>query len=236
MKSALEDLARPIEDYYASFRAVKARNFPSHLLDKMAEHLLREYEEDLLAVYEGLVDLMFGRWDLAEVGAVSDRLGELREDLELFVSLLENNTTIGQFRDMVLESLGRLIDGLRENEERFYREVFESGDQDFHITSYYSLYLMFLVRLYVKLREVKVDDPNVKTRDSELKSKFAAASLMAMLFAVPILVYVKRGERFPYLSEMAGLLLHALTSGKTPIPSPGSWLRLPGGQERQEGA
>ena len=219
----LEELARPIEEYYASFQGGKARNFPSHLIKRMAEYLVRKYEEDLLAVYEGVIALMFEPEGLSKVNAIIDRFERMKEDFELFNSVLENNTTIGQYRDMVLENLAKLIDGLRKNEKRFYEEVLESNDQDFHITSYYSLYLKFLTELYVKLRDVRIDDPNVRTRDSKLKFTFNVANFVVALFGAPILVYIKRREHFPYLSEMAGLLLHALTTNRTPAPSPGSW-------------
>jgi hypothetical protein len=134
----------------------------------------------------------------------------------------ENNTTIGEYINIVMGKLQKLIDELKKNEEEFYKEILNSDNPNFLITTYYSLYLRFVTTVYLKLHKINITDPNIKTKDSRIKDIFNIANFLVGLFGMPILIYIKKKEVFPYISELSGALLHALVADRTPMPSKGS--------------
>ena len=217
------ELLTPFEEYYNSSPGVKNRNFPLHSLEKMRDYLLEKYEKNLLEIYEGILTLVLNPEDEDKLKILSEEAEKLREDFELYNSLLENNTTIGEYVEIVMGRLQKLIDGLRENEEKFYNEVLNSGNPNFLITTYYSLYLRFVITVYLKLRKINIRNPNIKTRDSPLKHKFNAANFIVGLLGLPILLYLKKGEVFPYISELTGALLHVLVADRQSVPSKDSF-------------
>jgi hypothetical protein len=144
---------------------------------------------------------------------------KIKEDFELYNSMLENNTTIGEYVNMVMNELQKLIDGLKKNEEEFYKEVLNSDNPNFLITTYYSLYLRFVTTVYLKLHKTDITNPNIKTKDSRIKDIFNIANFLVGFFGMPILIYIKKKEVFPYISELSGALLHALVADRIPMPS-----------------
>jgi len=144
---------------------------------------------------------------------------KIKENFELYNSMLENNTTIGEYTNMVMDKLQRLIDELKKNEEEFYKEVLNSDNPNFLITSYYSLYLRFVTTVYLELHKTDVTNPNTKTKYSEIKDIFNITNFLVGFFGTPILIYIKKKEVLPYVSELSGALLHALVADRTPMPS-----------------
>jgi len=144
---------------------------------------------------------------------------KIKENFELYNSMLENNITIEEYANMVMSKLQRLIDGLKKNEEEFYKEVLNSDKPNFLITSYYSLYLRFVITIYLKLHETTITNPNISTKDSGIKDMFNIANFLIGFFGTPILIYIKKKEVLPYISELSGALLHALVTDRTPMPS-----------------
>ena len=108
---------------------------------------------------------------------------------------------------MAINDLQKLIDVLKENEEEFYKEVLNSGNPNFLITSYYSLYLRFATKVYLKLREI-----GTKVKDSRIEDLLSIASFLIGFFGMPILIYIKKKEVFPCISELRGILLHAIVT------------------------
>ena len=129
--------------------------------------------------------------------------------LEEYYRMLENDTT----KEDMMNELQKLVNGLRENEEEFYEEVLNSHNPNFLITAYYSLYLRFVTKVYLKLHSANI------TEDSRIKDIFNAVGF----FGIPLLIYLKKKEVFPYISELSGALLHALVSDMTPLPSKDSF-------------
>jgi hypothetical protein len=81
------------------------------------------------------------------------------------------------------------------------------------------LYLRFVTTVYLKLHRI-----NIKTtKDSRIKDIFNIANFLVGFFGVPILLYIKKKEVFPYISELSGALLHALVADRTPMPSKDSF-------------
>jgi hypothetical protein len=120
---------------------------------------------------------------------------------------------------MVMNELQKLIDGLKKNEEEFYKEVLNSDNPNFLITTYYSLYLRFVTTVYLKLHKTNITNPNIKTKDCRIKDIFNITNFLVGFFGMPILIYIKKKEVFPYISELSGALLHALVADRTPMPS-----------------
>jgi len=150
-------------------------------------------------------------------------VNELSLLLEEYCKVLGNNTTIGEYVNMVLSKLQKLIDGLKKNEEEFYKEVLNSDNPNFLITTYYSLYLRFVTTVYLKLHKINITNPNIKTKDSGIKDIFNIANFLVGFFGMPILIYIKKKEVLPYISELSGALLHALVADRIPMPSEDSW-------------
>ncbi|ACP45896.1 conserved hypothetical protein [Sulfolobus islandicus Y.G.57.14] len=213
------DLSLPLEEYYKVPNEMKNRNFPVHLLEKMRDYLVKQYEENLFEIYEGMLMLILNPEDKDKLKILSKEVEKIKEDFELYNSILENNTTIGEYVNMVMNELQKLIDGLKKNEEEFYKEVLNSDNPNFLITTYYSLYLRFVTTVYLKLHKTNITNPNIKTKDSRIKDIFNIANFLVGFFGIPILIYIKKKEVFPYISELSGALLHALVADRTPMPS-----------------
>jgi len=205
------DLSLLLEEYYRVPNEMKNRNFP---VEKMRDYLVKQYEENLFEIYEGMLMLILNPEDKDKLKILSKEVEKIKEDFELYNSMLENNTTIGEYVNMVMNELHKLIDGLKENEEEFYKEVLNSDNPNFLITTYYSLYLRFVTTVYLKLHKT-----NIKTKDSRIKDIFNIANYLVGFFGMPILIYIKKKEVFPYVSELSGALLHALVADRTPMPS-----------------
>jgi len=213
------DLSLFLEEYYKVPNKMKNRNFPVHILEKMRDYLVKQYEENLFEIYEGMLTLILNPEDKDKLKILSKEVEKIKEDFELYNSMLENNTTIGEYVNMVMNGLQKLIDGLKKNEEEFYKEVLNSDNPNFLITTYYSLYLRFVTTVYLKLHKINITNPNIKTKDSRIKDIFNIANFLVGFFGMPILIYIKKKEVFPYISELSGALLHALVADRTPIPS-----------------
>jgi hypothetical protein len=212
------DLSLLLEEYYKVPNEMKNRNFPVHLLEKMRNYLVKQYEENLFEIYEGMLMLILNE-DKDNLKILLKEVEKIKEDFELYNSMLENNTTIGEYVNMVMKELQKLIDGLKKNEEEFYKEVLNSDNPNFLITTYYSLYLRFVTTVYLKLHKINITNPNIKTKDSRIKDIFNIANFLVGFFGMPILIYIKKKEVFPYISELSGALLHALVADRTPVPS-----------------
>jgi hypothetical protein len=52
-----------------------------------------------------------------------------------------------------------------------------------------------------------------------IKDIFNIANFLVGFFGMPILIYIKKKEVFPYISDLSGALLHALVADRTPMPS-----------------
>ncbi|PVU75086.1 hypothetical protein DDW11_04225 [Sulfolobus sp. SCGC AB-777_G06] len=212
------DLSLLLEEYYKVPNEIKNRNFPVHLLEKMRNYLVKQYEENLFEIYEGMLMLILNE-DKDNLKILLKEVEKIKEDFELYNSMLENNTTIGEYVNMVMRELQKLIDGLKKNEEEFYKEVLNSDNPNFLITTYYSLYLRFVTTVYLKLHKINITNPNIKTKDSRIRDIFNIANFLVGFFGMPILIYIKKKEVFPYISELSGALLHALVADRTPMPS-----------------
>jgi len=207
-EKSLTDPSFPLEEYY------KVPN-----IEKMRDYLVKRYEENLLIIYESVLALILNPEDEDKLKTLSKEVEKIKENFELYNSILENNTTIGEYVNMTMDKLQKLIDGLKENEEEFYKEVLNSDNPNFLITTYYSLYLRFVTTVYLKLHKTNITNPNIKTKDSRIKDVFNITNFLVGFFGMPILIYIKKKEVFPYISELSGALLHALVADRTPIPS-----------------
>ena len=203
------NLSLLLEEYYKVPNEMKNSDF---VVEKMRNYLVKHYDENLFEIYEGMLMLVLNE-DKDKLKILSKEVEKIKEDFELYNSILENNTTIGEYVDMVMNELQKLIDGLKKNEEEFYKEVLNSDNPNFLITTYYSLYLRFVTTVYLKLHKV-----GVKT-EASVKDIFNIANFLVGFFGIPILIYIKKKEVFPYISELSGALLHALVADRTPMPS-----------------
>jgi len=117
-----------------------------------------------------------------------------------------------------LDTLRHLIIALKQYEHDFCNDVLNSGSPDFLITSYYSLYLRFLEVLYSRLEvlEQTVPDPDIDTVTKVVN--FAVG-----YFGSPILQYLTRKDVPTDVSDLAGILLHALVTLDNRNPSKDSF-------------
>jgi glutathionyl-hydroquinone reductase len=188
----------------------------SHLLEKysleeLRDYLAGQYEKNLFEIYEGMLTLILNE-DKDKLKILSKEVEKIKKD---FGFMFDNDGTIEEYVNMVMNGLQKLIDELKKNEEEFYKEVLNSDNPNFLITAYYSLYLRFVTTVYLKLHRI-----NTKTtKDSRIKDIFNIANFLVGFFGMPILIYIKKKEVFPYISDLSGALLHALVADRTPIPS-----------------
>ena len=177
-------------------------------LEEMQNYLTKRYEENLFEIYESMLIL---NEDKDKSKMLSKEVEKIKKD---FGFMFDDDGTIEEYVNTVMNKLQKLIDGLKENEEEFYTEALNSDNPNFLITTYYSLYLRFVTTVYLKLHKI-----NIKTKDSRIKDIFNIANFLLGFYGMPILFYIKKKEVFPYISELSGALLHALVADRTPMPS-----------------
>jgi len=178
----LADLSRLLEEYY---------KVP---VEKMQDYLANQYEENLFVIDEGVLLLILNPED-------KDKLKILSKKAEKIMM------NFGIYNSITINDLQKLMGVLKENEEEFYKEVLNSGNPNFLITTYYSLYLRFVTKVYLKLREI-----GTEAKDSRIKDIFSIANFLIGFFGMPILIYIKKKEVFPCISELSGILLHAIVT------------------------
>jgi len=146
---------------------------------------------------------------------LSKEVEKIKKD---FGFTFDGDGTIEEYANMTMNKLQKLTDELKENEDEFYTEALNSDNPNFLITTYYSLYLRFVTKVYLKLQTI-----TKTTNDSRIKDIFNIAIFLVGFFGMPILLYIKKKEVFPYISELGVVLLHALVADRTLVPSKDSW-------------
>jgi hypothetical protein len=176
-------------------------------LEEMQNYLTEQYEENLFEIYEGMLMLNEDK----EPKILSKEVEKIKKD---FGFMFDDDWTIEEYANMTMNRLQKLIDELKKNEEEFYKEALNSDNPNFLITTYYSLYLRFVTKVYLKLQTT-----TKTTKDSRIKDIFNIANFLVGFFGMPILLYIKKKEVFLHASELSVVLLHALVADRTPVPS-----------------
>jgi len=179
-------------------------------LEEMRNYLVKQYEENLFEIYEGMLMLILNE-DKDKSKILSKEVEKIKKD---FGFVFDDDVTIEEYANMTMNKLQKLIDELKKNEDEFYTEALNSDNPNFLITTYYSLYLRFVTKVYLKLQTI-----TKTTKDSRIKDIFNIAIFLVGFFGMPILLYIKKKEVFPYISELSVVLLHALVADRTPVPS-----------------
>ena len=182
-------------------------------LDEIQDYLAKQYEENLFEIYEGMLMLILNEDKESKI--LSKEVEKIRKD---FGFMFDSSDTTKEYVNTVMNKLQKLIDELKENEDEFYTEALNSDNPNFLITTYYSLYLRFVTKVYLKLQTI-----TKTTNDSRIKDIFNIAIFLVGFFGMPILLYIKKKEVFPYISELSVVLLHALVTDRTLVPSKDSW-------------
>jgi len=184
-------------------------------IEKLQDYLVKQYEENLFEIHEGVLALILDPEDEDELKILSREFEKIKENFELYNPILENNITIGEYVNVTMDELQKLIDGLKKNEEEFYKEVLNSDNPNFLMTTYYSLYLRFVTTVYLKLHKTNITNPSIEAKDSRTKGILDIANFLVGLFGIPILIYIKAREVFPYISELGSILLHTIVFDRT---------------------
>jgi len=179
-------------------------------LEEMQNYLTKRYEENLFEIYEGMLMLILNE-DKDRSKMLSKEVEKIKKD---FGFTFDGDGTIEENVNMTMNKLRKLIDELKKNEDEFYTEALNSDNPNFLITTYYSLYLRFVTKVYLKLQT------NIKTtEDPRARDVFEIANFLVGFFGMPILLYIKKKEVFNHISELSGVLLHALIADKVLTPS-----------------
>jgi len=181
-------------------------------LEEIQNYLTKRYEENLFEIYEGMLVLNEDK-DRSKI--LSKEVEKIKRD---FGFMFDGNGTIEEYVNMTMNKLQKLIDELKKNEDEFYIEALNSDNPNFPITTYYSLYLRFVTKVYLKLQSI-----TKTTKDSRIKDIFNIAIFLVGFFGMPILLYIKKKEVFLHASELSVVLLHALVADRTLVPSKDSW-------------
>ena len=182
-------------------------------LEEVQNYLTEQYEENLFEIYEGILMLVLN--EDKEPKMLSKEVEKIKKD---FGFMFDDDGTIEDYVNTVMNGLQKLIDELEKNEDEFYTEALNSDNPNFLITTYYSLYLRFVTKVYLKLQTI-----TKTTNDSRIKDIFNIAIFLVGFFGMPILLYIKKKEVFPYISELSVVLLHALVADRTSASSKDSW-------------
>jgi len=187
---------------------------PVQRLEEIRDYLTKRYEENLFEIYEGMLMLILNE-DKDRSKMLSKEVEKIKKD---FGFTFDGDGTIEENVNMTMNKLQKLIDELKKNEDEFYTEALNSDNPNFLITTYYSLYLRFVTKVYLKLQTI-----TKTTNDSRIKDIFNIAIFLVGFFGMPILLYIKKKEVFLHVSELSVVLLHALVTDRTLVPSKDSW-------------
>ena len=215
--SSSEVILKSFSEYSSSFYGGNIRNFPT--VEKMSRYLAKTYADEILQIYDSLLIISLDpdkRDYLDIIMQLEKKYEKLRDDL----SILENNTKIIDYKEMTLKGLEKLIEGLNEVRKELHEKALKS-EFNLQVLLYYSLYLEYLSKVYIKVKELKLENPNVKTANSKEKHYLHAVNFIVTLLGVPIIQYINEGKIFPYLSDLNGVLLYILSLDVL-IPSPRS--------------
>ena len=179
-------------------------------LEEIQNYLTKLYEENLFEIYEGILILNEDK----ESKILSKEVEKIKKDF----GFTFDDGTIEEYVNMTMNKLQKLIDELKKNEDEFYTEALNSDNPNFLITTYYSLYLRFVTKVYLKLQT----DINT-TKDSRIRDLLDVTNFLVGFFGMPILLYIKKKEVFLHASELSGALLHALVADRTLTHSKDSW-------------
>ena len=187
--------------------------YSSVRLEEMRGYLVKQYEENLFEIYEGMLMLVLN--EDKEPKMLSKEVEKIKKD---FGFMFDDDGTIEEYVNTVMNKLQKLIDELKKNEEEFYTEALNSDNPNFLITTYYSLYLRFVTKVYLKLQTI-----TEITNDSGVRNILDITNFLVGFFGMPILLYIKKKEVFVHVSELSVVLLHALIADKVLTPSKDSW-------------
>ncbi|AEE93049.1 conserved hypothetical protein [Acidianus hospitalis W1] len=208
-----EVILRSFSEYSSSFAGEGLRNFPTSLVEKMNEHIIKNYANELVQIYDLLLSISLDpdkKDYLDSIMQLERKYGKLHEELSLYSSILENNTKIVDYKKMTLKGLIKLIEGLNEVRKEIYEKGLK-GEFNLKVLLYYSLYLEYLSKVYLKVNEIKLENPNDKTINSKEKNYLHTVNFIVTLLGVPLIEYVTDGKIFPYLSDLNGVLLYVLS-------------------------
>ncbi|BCS93042.1 hypothetical protein [Metallosphaera javensis (ex Sakai et al. 2022)] len=191
-----------------------SHKLPRELIRKMEDYLIDKYAEDIIEIGEFITAFTTNE-NLLEM--ISEKYKIMKEDLEFYNSIIEHNTVIGEYKEMAEDKLGKLIDGLRKNQDKFVEEASQKYSGVF-IISYYTLYLRLITRLYLMLKDLKIKNPNVRTVDSPEERKIISLiNAEVFLFAIPILVYLRKGKVMGEITTLQGIMLYLITQGENTV-------------------
>jgi len=182
-------------------------------LEEIQNYVTKRYEENLFEIYEGMLMLVLNE-DKDKSKILSKEVEKIKKDF----GFTFDDGTIEEYANMTMNKLQKLIDELKKNEDEFYTEALNSDNPNFPITTYYSLYLRFVTKVYLKLQT----DINT-TKDSRIRDLLDVINFLVGFFGMPILLYIKKKEVFNHISELSVVLLHALIVDRTLVPSKDSW-------------
>ena len=218
-----KELLEPFNSYYSTINNKKIHNFPKEMLKKMTDYLIKKYKTNIIQISENLLQILFDPYNKEALNSLEKNLESVKEEFNLYNSILENNTTISQLKEITLDALSNLIEGLRKNEKKFYNEVLNSDNPNLLLNTYYSLYLDFAIKLFNEVKKLKITDPNYKTRDAPEKNVFKSYNSLIYILGIPIILYINDKEVFPYLSEFIGAIFYYITLENEITPASNSW-------------
>lgn len=206
-----EELLQSFSDYMNWKSERVSHNFPKELIRKMEDYLVNKYAEDIVEIGEYLLAALTNPSNENLIRIISEKYNKIKEEIELYNSIVEHNTVIGEYKRMVENKLGKLIDTLRRNQEGFVKEASKDYSGVF-IISYYLIYLDFITKLYLMLADLKLKYPNVRTIDLPYERKIIGlVNTIVFLFAIPIIVYLERHEIMGVITYLQGIMLYFIT-------------------------
>ncbi|BFH73008.1 hypothetical protein SJAV_09520 [Sulfurisphaera javensis] len=138
---------------------------------------------------------------------------KIEEEIELYNSIVKQNTDIEEYEEIIENKLRKLIDALRKNQEEFEREAFKDYSGIF-IISYYTIYLDFVTKLYSMLAYLKL----ARTMDPFHEKKIInLINTTVFVFAIPIIVYLKKGRIMGEITFLQGYMLYFINRDKTVV-------------------
>ncbi|BFH72214.1 hypothetical protein SJAV_01580 [Sulfurisphaera javensis] len=108
---------------YMEWRNIKAsHNLPRRLIRNMEDYLIDKYADDIVEIGELFAITLTNSLNDEILKAISEKYKKLKEDFELYYSIIEHNTVIGEYKEIAENKLGNLIDALRINKDKFIEE------------------------------------------------------------------------------------------------------------------
>lgn len=200
---------------YAEWDTAKPLHI-SRLIEKMGDYIVERYGTEIIEIGEMLINALANPLSDDALEIISEKYQKMKEELDLYNSLVEHNTTIGEYRKLAMNKLEKFIRVLEKNLDNFVEET-SKDYSGYFIAYYYSIYLHFLTYLYSIMGQMKISKKKVNIKTIHVSKERKLIDLInstVFIFGIPIVIFLLKNEIMGEITVLKGIMLHFMSRDK----------------------